>query len=364
MNYIYLKKLQQHWLKKRITEGSHTLNSRSVFIMPTRQGFYLLLFLIAMLIGCINYNLSLGYLLTFFIFSIGLGAMYRTHQNLLGICIELLPTSPVFAGELCILKLKLSTNVKVYYGLSFTLQDTLNSNLNLKENYFPIVSSINLKEPLITNNSINNNINNYINSNIDNIDNTFIYLELNALKRGEYHITKICIETTYPLGLWKAWSYVFPSTASRSILVYPALTDNHIPLAKLIPLQQSADNSIQSNYQTTPSNINDGIVSHLDSNDYVNIRHLHWASLAKGIVANRVLETDDKSSNYIVQLSFSSCSEVSLEAQLSQLCASILFCQKKNIYFILYLNDELTQLNKNYYDINYVNDTLAALARY
>jgi hypothetical protein len=174
MSYTYLKNLQQRWLKKRITEGSHTLNSRSVFIMPTRQGFYLLLFLIAMLIGCINYNLSLGYLLTFFIFSIGLGAMYRTHQNLLGMCIELLPTSPVFSGELCILKLKLSTNIKVYYGLSFTLQDTLNSNLSLKENYFPIVSSINLKKDFKNNNSISNTVNNNIDNNIDTISQKYV----------------------------------------------------------------------------------------------------------------------------------------------------------------------------------------------
>ncbi len=362
MKCNYLKNIQQGWLKKRIAEGSHTLNSRSIFIMPTRQGFYLLLFLVAMLIGCINYNLSLGYLLTFFIFSVGLGAMYRTHQNLLGLCIELLPNSPVFSGEACILKLKISPGIKSYYGLSFILQDTQQSNLSLKENYFPIVSNIHLKEYLKNNNkNVNNNIDEM--SNIDNIDNTFIYLELNTLKRGEYHIKKIGIKTTYPLGLWNAWSYVFPSTHSRSILVYPVLTDNHIALAKLAPLQQSPNNTIQSAYQNTISNINDGTVSHLDSNDYVNIRHLHWASLAKGIVANRVLETD-KLSHYIVQLSFSSCSETALEEQLSQLCASILFCQKKNIHFILYLNDDLILLNKDYYNKNYVNDALAALARY
>ncbi|MEJ1959435.1 MAG: hypothetical protein WDM70_08475 [Nitrosomonadales bacterium] len=49
------------WLfRPKIESGTVTLNQRRIFIIPTRQGIGFIFVLLLMLLGDINYNLSLG----------------------------------------------------------------------------------------------------------------------------------------------------------------------------------------------------------------------------------------------------------------------------------------------------------------
>ncbi|MGD8886577.1 MAG: DUF58 domain-containing protein, partial [Gammaproteobacteria bacterium] len=51
-------------------DGPVDLTQRRIFILPTRQGILFAIVLVIMLIGSINYNNSLGYLLTFLLASV------------------------------------------------------------------------------------------------------------------------------------------------------------------------------------------------------------------------------------------------------------------------------------------------------
>ena len=75
------------------------LTQRRIFILPTRAGLLYGAVLCVMLIGAINYNLSLGHALVFLLAGLGLVAMVHTFRNLLGL--RLMPgrADPVFAGE-------------------------------------------------------------------------------------------------------------------------------------------------------------------------------------------------------------------------------------------------------------------------
>ena len=75
------------------------LAQRRIFILPTSGGLLLGMTLLLMLMGCINYNLGLGYILTFLLAAIGLVSMLHTFRNLAHL--ELRPgrADPVFAGE-------------------------------------------------------------------------------------------------------------------------------------------------------------------------------------------------------------------------------------------------------------------------
>ena len=75
------------------------LTQRRIFILPTRAGLLYGVVLCVMLIGAINYNLSLGHALVFLLAGLGLVAMVHTFRNLLGL--RLMPgrADPVFAGE-------------------------------------------------------------------------------------------------------------------------------------------------------------------------------------------------------------------------------------------------------------------------
>jgi uncharacterized protein (DUF58 family) len=76
-----------------------TLGLRNIFILPTGYGMLFLAVLGAMLIGSVNYNNNLGFLLTFLLGSLGLTAMMHTYSMLYGLRLVSATATPVFAGE-------------------------------------------------------------------------------------------------------------------------------------------------------------------------------------------------------------------------------------------------------------------------
>lgn len=79
--------------------GEVVLVQRRIFILPTRSGVGFAFVLMLMLTGSINYNLSLGFVLTFLLGSVGFSAMLHTFRNLAGLRINAARTVAVFAGE-------------------------------------------------------------------------------------------------------------------------------------------------------------------------------------------------------------------------------------------------------------------------
>ena len=75
------------------------LTQRRIFIIPTKTGLLFAVVLVLMLIGAINYNLSLGHALVFLLGGLGMVAMVHTFRNL--VALRLMPgrADRVFAGE-------------------------------------------------------------------------------------------------------------------------------------------------------------------------------------------------------------------------------------------------------------------------
>ncbi|OYV40442.1 MAG: hypothetical protein B7Z83_01220, partial [Thiomonas sp. 20-64-5] len=65
--------------------GSTRLTHRNVYILPTRTGWFFALLLMVLLVLSINYQLNLGYLLTFLLAGSAMMAMHVTHNNLRGL---------------------------------------------------------------------------------------------------------------------------------------------------------------------------------------------------------------------------------------------------------------------------------------
>lgn len=89
------------WARRRQGADSHAvaLKRRRIYILPTRFGLVFALMLLAMLLGSLNYNASLGFTLTFLLTGVALVVMHHCHNNLLGATIKFLGAAPVFAGE-------------------------------------------------------------------------------------------------------------------------------------------------------------------------------------------------------------------------------------------------------------------------
>src|SRR5262249_30657390 len=75
-----------------VDSGSITLTQHRIYILPTRAGVLFGLTVVVMLLGCVNYNLGLGYVLTFLMSGIGIVSILHTFRNL--VRLQLKPGRP------------------------------------------------------------------------------------------------------------------------------------------------------------------------------------------------------------------------------------------------------------------------------
>lgn len=100
MMLAVLKNQFRNWAFRRSVEtGTLVLNQRRIYIIPSRQGFAFAFMLLLMLLGDINYNLSLGYILTFLLTTTAGMTMLHAFRNMARLEIHAGYVEPVFAGE-------------------------------------------------------------------------------------------------------------------------------------------------------------------------------------------------------------------------------------------------------------------------
>lgn len=182
MRYAVKDKFRAWLFRPRVEHGPILLTQRRIFILPTKQGLTLCILLILMLLGDINYNLSLGYILTFLLAMMAVMSMLHAFRNLVNLKIRPGRIEPVFKGETAHFLLYFST-------------DTPRYQLNLRHNNG---NEVCFNLPAGTDNEI-----------------TF---PLASTQRGWLKIDRLTLYTEFPLGLFHAWSYVHFDT---HCLVYP-----------------------------------------------------------------------------------------------------------------------------------------------
>jgi uncharacterized protein (DUF58 family) len=90
----------RNWAFRRTVEtGTVVLNQRRIYILPTRQGLGFAFVLVLMLLGDINYNLSLGYTLTFLLATASGMSMLHAFRNMAQLEIHAGHVEPVFVAE-------------------------------------------------------------------------------------------------------------------------------------------------------------------------------------------------------------------------------------------------------------------------
>lgn len=161
------------------------LDRRRVYILPTRAGLSFAVLLMVMLIGAINYNNSLAYLLTFLLAGIGLVTMLHTYRGLLGLRLSLGQTAPVFAGEQATVPLVVDNrDGPARFGIALGCPGS---------------------EPL--------------HADVPARQITRLPLPWPSHRRGRHPVGRFTLATRFPLGLFRAWS---PVELHGDVLVYPA----------------------------------------------------------------------------------------------------------------------------------------------
>src|SRR5437764_4989198 len=79
--------------------GLVVLVHRRVYIVPTQLGYLFGMTLLILLVGSINYALSLGFALTFLLAGMALAGMVHTARNLARMAVSAGRCEPVFAEE-------------------------------------------------------------------------------------------------------------------------------------------------------------------------------------------------------------------------------------------------------------------------
>jgi uncharacterized protein (DUF58 family) len=91
----------ERWAKKR--QGADPpalrLRSRRIYILPTGVGLVFALMTFAMLLGSMNYNNNLSFVLTFMLAGLGFVAMHQCQRNLVDLDVSFAGADPVFAGQ-------------------------------------------------------------------------------------------------------------------------------------------------------------------------------------------------------------------------------------------------------------------------
>lgn len=171
------------------------LGQRRVYVLPTRAGLAYAIALLTMLLGSINYNLGLGYALTFLLGGLGIVAILQSFRNLVQITIRPGRAPAVFAGEPAVFHLILNSDIE-RRALRLWLPDGDSTSVTMAAG---AVADCSLQAP--------------------------------TRKRGWLALPRVGIETTWPLGLIRAWSYCVPDARC---LVYPK------PASKAPPLPWAA----------------------------------------------------------------------------------------------------------------------------
>lgn len=95
-----LRSRWRRWWDARLTRSdTHVLTQRTIYILPTGSGWLFGLLLVVLLLASINFQLSLGYGLTFLLAGSALMSIHLTHGTLRGLRLHLRPPQPGFAGD-------------------------------------------------------------------------------------------------------------------------------------------------------------------------------------------------------------------------------------------------------------------------
>lgn len=175
----------ESWLSRRVpADNSIRLHQGNIFILPTREGLYFTAVMLLMVLAGINYQNSLIFALAFTLVSLFMVSILHTFRNLSGVVIQGRNARPAFAGEDAEFTVVVSRHGKRTYEALMLGWDP------------QMMQSVDLIE----------------------VREARVRLFVPTSTRGRFNPGRMLVQTNYPVGLFRAWSWV---DLDMSTLVYP-----------------------------------------------------------------------------------------------------------------------------------------------
>jgi uncharacterized protein (DUF58 family) len=187
-------RFQAWWQARLPLQDSTTLTQRNVYILPTRPGFMLGLTLLVLLVASINYQLNLGYLLTFLLTGAAIIGIHVCHGTLSGLTLHLGAPEAQYAGSNVPVVVQLhNPSKRTRFGIGLAVMGSGHWS------WTDVGPQASAK----------------------------VQISFPASARGLQPLPALTAETRFPLGTFRVWTVWRP--ASR-VLVYPAPELNPPPL--------------------------------------------------------------------------------------------------------------------------------------
>lgn len=186
--FASVRLFRQRLAARRPSGGTVRLDRRHLYILPARGGIGFAVLLGAMLLTSLNYNISLGFALTFLLAGIGMSCLWLAYRNLLALAVSAGTVAPVHAGQLAVFALRVdNADAGARIGIEArvpALPDVLPATLTL-----------------------------------DGHASGTLALRVPAPRRGRLALPRVVISSRFPFGLFRVWSH---ADLPLSTLVYPA----------------------------------------------------------------------------------------------------------------------------------------------
>jgi uncharacterized protein (DUF58 family) len=144
--------------------------------------------LIVLLLASVNYQLNLGYVLTFLLAGSGVVSMHITHATLRGLTLHLRPVAATYAGDAAVLDIVITSPGSARFGIGLRVLEAPGATLT----WLDVPAGGQATSHV-----------------------TFV-----PPHRGRHEVPTLSAETRFPLGLFRAWTVWRPAA---TLLVYPKL---------------------------------------------------------------------------------------------------------------------------------------------
>jgi uncharacterized protein (DUF58 family) len=205
---LALKTRFSGWLQSRLPlADSVTLTQHNVYILPTRPGLMLGVTLAVLLVASINYQLNLGYLLTFLLAGCALVAMHVSHGTLRGLTMNLVAPDAIYTGAKAQFVVKLqNTRQRTRHAIALAVADS----------------------------------GQWVWTDVEPQASASVQLAWQPGARGLHRLPTLSAQTHFPTGTFRVWTLWRPAA---QVLVYPRPEPNAPPL----PSEESPSGSGQTN---------------------------------------------------------------------------------------------------------------------
>jgi len=285
------------WWQRRLRRSDTLLlTQRNIYILPTRAGLMFAATLLTLLIASINYQLNLGYVLTFLLAGSGVVSMQLTHNTLRGLTLRMKPVAPVFAGDAAVLEVVLSSPNSARHGIGLRIESAAKATLTWVD--VPAGG----QAPA--------------------------HVSFVPSTRGRHDVPTLSAETRFPLGLFRAWTIWRPA---GEVLVFPKpeRPPAGLPAARAVPGGPTRTHATQGGEI-------EGIRAYRRGDP---LKLVFWKKAAKAMESGGELVSRDTSASTQRELwlDWQACGALAPEDRLSRLAAWVLAAERAHVSYGLRL---------------------------